>query len=270
MMRKKVPDDLEARLMVESRSMCNLCWQRKAGHVHHIVPVSEGGDSSDDNLILLCTECHSDVHTTRHMARNLGPATLRLYKTTWLDLVRRYPLLPHDIEQRENDIEVIRGILKQADRRALYFPLNVEIGYQMFQSLKDLRVYIQSCGYRLLRDEAARDHIRQIYRALVELELIDPGESAEAYCLYGALGRNRIEYLEIRRKALRFHLNILAQMIGLPGGFLLEDEFERMGFDIQPSSNMENAPPCFRRYSPSNAQCRRCEYAEECKRATGI
>ena len=266
--REKIPEDLVARLMVESRSVCNLCWQRKAEHVHHIAPVAEGGDNSEENLILLCTPCHQDVHTTRRMARNITPTTLRLYKETWLDLVRRYPLLPHDITQKENDIEIIQGILRQGDRRALYFPINVEVGHQMFESLDDLRVYIQSSGYRMLHDDAAKDHIRQVYKALVELELIDPGGGEDAYCLYGALGRNRIEYLEIRRKTLRFHLNELAKMVGY-GEMFSEDEFERMGLDIMPPRRLENAPPCFQRYSPADARrCRTCEFGEDCKGAS--
>jgi hypothetical protein len=204
------------------------------------------------------------------MARNLSPTTLRLYKETWLDPVRRYPLLPKDIQQRENDIEIMRGILRQADRRAVYFPLNVEVGHQVFRSLDDFRVYIQSSGYRLLHDEVAKDHIRQIYKALVELELINPGTSEEAYCLYGALGANRVEYLEIRRKTIRYHLNELARMIGLRDGLFPEDEFQRMGLGIPTPLDLDNAPPCFRRYAPDNPQCRRCEYAVPCQRATPV
>ncbi|MBM4036001.1 MAG: HNH endonuclease [Planctomycetes bacterium] len=266
--RQKVAEETEAKLMVESRRICNLCWQRNAEHVHHIVSVAEGGDNSEDNLMLLCTSCHSEVHTTHTMSRNVAPATLRLYKETWLDLVRRYPLLPQDIRQRENDVDIIRGILRQADRRAMYFPLNVEVGYQMFKSLQDLRIYIQSSGYRLLHDDAAKNHVREIYKALVELELIDPGRGDEAYCLYGALGRNRIDYLELRRKTLRFHLNELARMVGHAEGLFTEDEFQRMGLDIVPPRSAENAPPCFRRYSARNRLCRRCEFAEECREAT--
>ena len=30
--------------------------------VHHIIPVSEGGDDNPDNLITLCRDCHKEVH----------------------------------------------------------------------------------------------------------------------------------------------------------------------------------------------------------------
>lgn len=32
------------------------------GHVHHILPVSRGGDSREDNLLFLCKYCHSLQH----------------------------------------------------------------------------------------------------------------------------------------------------------------------------------------------------------------
>lgn len=31
-------------------------------HVHHIVPLSQGGDCEDDNLQLLCFQCHRKKH----------------------------------------------------------------------------------------------------------------------------------------------------------------------------------------------------------------
>lgn len=30
--------------------------------VHHLVPVSMGGDDSPENLVSLCGECHREVH----------------------------------------------------------------------------------------------------------------------------------------------------------------------------------------------------------------
>ena len=30
--------------------------------VHHIIPVSEGGDDSPKNLITLCRNCHKKIH----------------------------------------------------------------------------------------------------------------------------------------------------------------------------------------------------------------
>ena len=41
--RKKIPGALEAKLLVESRNTCNICWRSKEVEIHHIVPVELGG-----------------------------------------------------------------------------------------------------------------------------------------------------------------------------------------------------------------------------------
>jgi hypothetical protein len=271
--RMEVPTDVVARLMVESRSTCNLCWRKRADHVHHLMAVADGGGNSEDNLMILCTECHSEVHTTRHMARNLSVETLRLYKAAWLDLVQRFPIMPQDAGQHESDIGTIRGILKQADRRALYYPLDMEVGYQMFMSVSELRAYIQSCGYRLLRNEVAKEHVRQAYKSLLEIEQLspmDPTEARDVFCLPGFLGRRQAEYLEVKRKAVRFHLNCLAEMIGL-GEFIPDDEFGRLGIESPPPRTVRiphrvprGAHRCFGQYG-RHTQCGDCEYVPECK-----
>ena len=44
---------------------CRLCIKQiesYSSQVHHIVPVSYGGDDAITNLILLCSNCHTKVH----------------------------------------------------------------------------------------------------------------------------------------------------------------------------------------------------------------
>lgn len=44
---------------------CRLCFsklQSKEMQVHHIVPVSNGGEDDHINLVLLCNECHTNLH----------------------------------------------------------------------------------------------------------------------------------------------------------------------------------------------------------------
>ena len=48
---------------------CELCMKdgilTPTDQVHHIRPLSEGGSHSRDNLMALCTSCHSRVHAQR-------------------------------------------------------------------------------------------------------------------------------------------------------------------------------------------------------------
>lgn len=41
--------------------ICKYCGE-KAEHVHHIIPLSLGGDNREDNLISLCSTCHGKIH----------------------------------------------------------------------------------------------------------------------------------------------------------------------------------------------------------------
>ena len=42
---------------------CQQCGRRRSLHVHHIKPVSEGGEKYKlSNLITLCSECHTAAH----------------------------------------------------------------------------------------------------------------------------------------------------------------------------------------------------------------
>lgn len=45
----------------------------KVMHVHHVVPISRGGDNEETNLILLCPNCHAVAHLL--MDRGLSAAT---------------------------------------------------------------------------------------------------------------------------------------------------------------------------------------------------
>ena len=41
---------------------CHICNDDKDLSVHHIIPLSEGGDSTAQNLRVLCHKCHCRIH----------------------------------------------------------------------------------------------------------------------------------------------------------------------------------------------------------------
>lgn len=50
---------------------CEGCGRSKALgalHMHHKLPVSEGGDNRRDNLIFLCPNCHADAHAKMRLS----------------------------------------------------------------------------------------------------------------------------------------------------------------------------------------------------------
>ena len=63
MSRKPIPRLVEKRLFKEADSQCPRCGQADVAalQVHHIKPVAEGGNDDEENLIVLCSNCHSKV-----------------------------------------------------------------------------------------------------------------------------------------------------------------------------------------------------------------
>ena len=42
---------------------CQFCGNRRNLQVHHILPRSQSGDDTEENLTTLCSECHDQVHS---------------------------------------------------------------------------------------------------------------------------------------------------------------------------------------------------------------
>ena len=53
----------------EEHPFCEECFKqgyiRAVEEVHHIVPLSEGGTHSEENLVSLCQSCHAKIHAKR-------------------------------------------------------------------------------------------------------------------------------------------------------------------------------------------------------------
>lgn len=73
--RRKTNASLSAALPVAMQGFCWMCL-RDANHlatlrpsvvlqVHHIIPVEAAGTDDPQNLMLLCAECHAEVHRRR-------------------------------------------------------------------------------------------------------------------------------------------------------------------------------------------------------------
>lgn len=50
----------------EAHPLCEMCFSEgritPVEHIHHIVPLSEGGTHDEENLMSLCKSCHSKIH----------------------------------------------------------------------------------------------------------------------------------------------------------------------------------------------------------------
>ncbi len=55
-------ENMRAYVLDRDGYKCQLCGAKQDLHLHHIVPRSKGGVDRPENLITLCSECHSKVH----------------------------------------------------------------------------------------------------------------------------------------------------------------------------------------------------------------
>jgi len=78
-----IPRSVDKRVKEESGFRCSWCGCYLTVR-HHIYPHSLGGPHSEDNLILLCPNCHTDVHSGR-----IHEEDLRERKTTLTGRVDR-------------------------------------------------------------------------------------------------------------------------------------------------------------------------------------
>lgn len=62
-MAKSIPEKIKKKIYQESGMVCPMCGEEDVAtfEIHHIKPISEGGETEERNLILLCSSCHSKV-----------------------------------------------------------------------------------------------------------------------------------------------------------------------------------------------------------------
>lgn len=87
--RPPVPTETVNKLLYESRWICCICRvAHKPIILHHIKPWHKSLSHGEKNLIVLCLNCHGDVHTHRELSINITPALLHDHKKKWIEEVK--------------------------------------------------------------------------------------------------------------------------------------------------------------------------------------
>ena len=85
-----------------------MCNQREIKNYHHIVPRTEGGSNTVDNIAGLCLECHEKVHKNSDYIKKLQKLKKGLKKqyagTSILNTI--VPRIVREIEERYPEIEL--------------------------------------------------------------------------------------------------------------------------------------------------------------------
>jgi HNH endonuclease len=86
--RIRIPHNIADRLMFESDRTCNLCTQSGLGvQIHHIDGNSANND--EQNLVVLCLNCHDEVSRGPGLARGVSSGYLIKAKSFWVDAVSK-------------------------------------------------------------------------------------------------------------------------------------------------------------------------------------
>lgn len=97
------------RMMVRCGRRCCICRRFRPTklQVHHIVERSEGGSDDEDNLIVICFSCHSDVHTKVPFARRFSVDELKGHRNAVIKLAEAGTLAAADSDDTDEAVAVI-------------------------------------------------------------------------------------------------------------------------------------------------------------------
>jgi hypothetical protein len=87
--RPPIPTDTANKILFDSALTCAVCRDKNNPIViHHLNEWHKSKDHSENNLIVLCLNCHSKAHSTSTISINLNEQRLRVIKDEWLKIVR--------------------------------------------------------------------------------------------------------------------------------------------------------------------------------------
>jgi len=85
--RKKIPKQLESILLYNAAKTCCVCRIPRAPvEIHHID--ENPANNIEENLVVICKNCHEEAHTKRPLSKSLTAGRLIDFKIRWQDEVK--------------------------------------------------------------------------------------------------------------------------------------------------------------------------------------
>src|SRR5262249_10230385 len=96
----EIDPTLVDRMMVLTARHCCVCRRFRPIklQVHHIIERSNGGTDHEDNLIVICLPCHTDVHSRVPFARRFTPSELKMHRDAVVRMVAEGKLIAASAE----------------------------------------------------------------------------------------------------------------------------------------------------------------------------
>lgn len=110
-----IPPETVARMMVKCGRRCCICRRFRPIRlqVHHIVERSDGGTHDEDNLIVTCQTCHTDIHSYVPFMRRFTAEEQKGHRDTLIKLVGEGTLPASDSDDTDAVFTLIAQILGQ-------------------------------------------------------------------------------------------------------------------------------------------------------------
>jgi hypothetical protein len=80
--RKPIKHSLQSRIYYRSAGTCAVCKRRDVPNIIHHID-QDPSNNIEDNLILLCNNCHDKAHTHHDLSQNLTEDKLKYCKVEW-------------------------------------------------------------------------------------------------------------------------------------------------------------------------------------------
>jgi hypothetical protein len=122
-MATKLPRKDVDELLARCHRRCCLC-HRFCGvkiETDHIVPAGEGGESTIENAIALCFECHAEIHSYNEMhprGRKFHANELRRHKEQWLEICKTKPEVFVEAN-RDADVGPLQALIDELEFNAV-------------------------------------------------------------------------------------------------------------------------------------------------------
>ena len=126
----EIPGELIDSMMVKCGRRCCICKRFRPTklQVHHIVERSKGGSDDEDNLIVTCFSCHTDVHTKVPFSRRFSVTEQKGHRDALIRMVADGTLPSEDTDDTDQVIVRIVQEMRAVTRPTLrLLPEAVEI-----------------------------------------------------------------------------------------------------------------------------------------------
>jgi hypothetical protein len=112
----EIPQELVDRMMVKCGRRCCVCRRFRPTRlqVHHIVERNQGGSNEEDNLIVICLTCHTDVHSKVPFARRFTVEELKGHRDALVGMVASGVLPSDDADDTDEAFRFMADTLRSA------------------------------------------------------------------------------------------------------------------------------------------------------------